>query len=131
MKHTKGFYWDGFVDGLCAYAWWKDGIEYVGSCGTKLTDAIRNAQNLAYYTEQKDGLSRTAPHHCDDPDCPGGQNRRKLEAAEEIAEALKGLIGQIQNGFYRPTLEKYDKAYEGGRAFGSALETLARWEEKP
>ena len=29
------------------------------------------------------------PHLCSDPQCPGDINRRKLEAAEEMAEILK------------------------------------------
>lgn len=60
--------------------------------------------------------------------------QRKLEeteeAAEEMAGALKGLVAQIQNGFYQPVLEKYDEAYEGGKALGSAVKALARWEGK-
>jgi len=30
----------GYVDGLRAYAWWRDGTEYVGTCGTTLKNAI-------------------------------------------------------------------------------------------
>jgi len=33
-------YHDGYQDGLCAYAWWKDGVQYVGSCGTTLSAAL-------------------------------------------------------------------------------------------
>lgn len=32
-------------------------------------------------------LAPTAPHCCSDPACPGDVNRRKLEAAEKLAEA--------------------------------------------
>ena len=38
-------------------------------------------------------LAPTAPHTCDDPTCPGDINRRKLEAAEEIARALQTING--------------------------------------
>jgi hypothetical protein len=31
----------GWIEGLTAYAWWKDGTEYVGSCGTTKAQAIR------------------------------------------------------------------------------------------
>lgn len=31
----------GFRAGLSAYAWWKDGVEYVGTCGTTLKEALR------------------------------------------------------------------------------------------
>src|SRR3990167_10870846 len=34
-------------------------------------------------------LAPAAPHDCDDPSCPGDMNRRKLEAAEEMARALE------------------------------------------
>jgi hypothetical protein len=31
---------ESYIAGLSAYAWWKDGVEYVGTCGTRLKDAI-------------------------------------------------------------------------------------------
>lgn len=34
----------GFIDGLTEYAWWKDGVQYVGSCGTTLEQAIERIQ---------------------------------------------------------------------------------------
>jgi hypothetical protein len=37
----------------------------------------------------------TAPHSCV-PSCPGEQNRRKLEAAEEMAEALREAYVQLK-----------------------------------
>ena len=30
-----------YEEGLRAYAWWKDGIQYVGSCGTTLKEALK------------------------------------------------------------------------------------------
>lgn len=33
-------------------------------------------------------LAVTAPHHCADPACPGDVNRRKLEAFDQMREAL-------------------------------------------
>lgn len=30
----------GYVAALRDYAWWKDGVQYVGSCGTTLAEAI-------------------------------------------------------------------------------------------
>ncbi len=44
-SHEKR-YREGYEDGLRAYAWWKDGIEYVGSCGTTLKQALREAEKL-------------------------------------------------------------------------------------
>jgi hypothetical protein len=37
-------YLRGFLDGIREYAWWKDGVQYVGSCGTTLKDAIATAK---------------------------------------------------------------------------------------
>lgn len=36
----KQIQFDAAVDGLTRYAWWKDGEQYVGTCGTKLKDAV-------------------------------------------------------------------------------------------
>ena len=37
-------------------------------------------------------IATTAPHHCDDPKCPGNITRRKLEAFEEMRQALAALL---------------------------------------
>ena len=39
----------GFIDGLRAYAWWKDGKQEVGSCGTTLSDAIEMVEKTWNY----------------------------------------------------------------------------------
>ncbi len=36
-------YLRGYIDGLTAYAWWKDGIQYVGTTGRTLSEAIAKA----------------------------------------------------------------------------------------
>ena len=36
----------GFLDGLAAYAWWKDGVQYVGTCGTTLEKAIQKTADV-------------------------------------------------------------------------------------
>lgn len=35
----------GYLDGLVAYAWWKDGDQYVGTAGMTLSEAIERATN--------------------------------------------------------------------------------------
>jgi len=40
-------YLQGKIDGLTAYAWWKDGTQFVGTCGTTLTQALEDAQKDA------------------------------------------------------------------------------------
>lgn len=36
----RATYCRGMMTGLMAHAWWKDGIQYVGSTGTTLAEAI-------------------------------------------------------------------------------------------
>lgn len=31
---------EGWAAGVTAFAWWKDGVQYVGTCGTTLKDAL-------------------------------------------------------------------------------------------
>ncbi len=42
-------YKQGFIDGLTAYAWWKDGIQYVGTSGTTLSQAIKEVEESWNY----------------------------------------------------------------------------------
>lgn len=43
MQENTTDYLAGYIDGLTAYAWWKDGVQYVGTSGTTLTEAIIRA----------------------------------------------------------------------------------------
>ena len=37
-------YYSGLRNGLERFAWWKDGVQYVGSCGTTLQEALHIMQ---------------------------------------------------------------------------------------
>ncbi len=37
-------YKEGYEAGLKTYAWWKDGVQYVGTCGTTLKEALKGQQ---------------------------------------------------------------------------------------
>jgi hypothetical protein len=37
-------YLQGYIDGLKEFAWWKDGTQYVGTCGTTLKEAVEKAK---------------------------------------------------------------------------------------
>ena len=37
-------YRQGFIDGLTAYAWWQDGVQYVGTAGKTLKQAIQDVE---------------------------------------------------------------------------------------
>lgn len=45
VRHECQKSWlEGYLAGLEAYAWWNDGVQYVGSCGKTLADAIAEAR---------------------------------------------------------------------------------------
>ena len=48
---TLGYY-DGYYEGMrrgvTLYAWWNDGVQYVGTCGTTLKKAIEEINALEY-----------------------------------------------------------------------------------
>ena len=43
----------GYLAGLETFAWWKDGTQYVGTCGTTLKEAIEEAK-VRYAVESED-----------------------------------------------------------------------------
>jgi hypothetical protein len=34
-------YYQGLKEGVRMFAWWKDGVQYVGTCGTTLKEALK------------------------------------------------------------------------------------------
>jgi len=44
QAEVKRQYRKGYEDSLEAYAWWKDGVQYVGSCGTTLKQALKEGE---------------------------------------------------------------------------------------
>ena len=54
MKDTGRIheYFNGIVEGVRLYAWWKDGEQYVGTCGKTLKEAIRDIEE-----ERKEALT--------------------------------------------------------------------------
>jgi hypothetical protein len=45
----------GYIDGLRAFAHWKDGVQYVGTCGTTLKEAIEEAKR-EYAVQGEQGI---------------------------------------------------------------------------
>jgi len=39
MESLIRMYYNGILEGLYRYAWWRDGVQYVGSCGERLSHA--------------------------------------------------------------------------------------------
>lgn len=45
MRSRSKDWLEGYIEGLTAFAWWKDGIQYVGTCGTTLATAEKQARS--------------------------------------------------------------------------------------
>ncbi len=41
---AKQAFQSGFEQGLRAFAWWKDGVQYVGTCGATLEQALKECR---------------------------------------------------------------------------------------
>jgi hypothetical protein len=54
MMKNKEAYQKGFEDGLACFAWWKDGVQYVGTSGSKLKDAVENSKLMHNYDPPKE-----------------------------------------------------------------------------
>ena len=39
LAYKHGYY-EGLREGVTLYAWWRDGVQYVGTCGRTLADAL-------------------------------------------------------------------------------------------
>ena len=61
---------EGFAQGVRAFAWWKDGSQYVGTTGTKLKDVIADIQ-LEIGVNQHEAKLRAKPETEKCPDCEG------------------------------------------------------------
>lgn len=51
----------GFADAMSAWAWWKDGVEYLGSGMSKLSDWKGREDKLMSYTPRLADTSSTEP----------------------------------------------------------------------
>ena len=38
-------YYNGIVEGVRLYAWWKDGVQYVGTCGKTLKQSLQDVED--------------------------------------------------------------------------------------
>ena len=46
-------YYIGVIEGLTRYAWWKDGTQMVGTCGSTLKQATSEANREFHATKEK------------------------------------------------------------------------------
>jgi hypothetical protein len=52
-EEAQKLYKKGFIDGLECFAYWKDGIGYVGTSGETLKDAIDEVETLWNYDQNR------------------------------------------------------------------------------
>lgn len=45
LQAVKAYY-TGIKDGLGMYAWWRDGTQYVGTCGKTLAEALADVDRM-------------------------------------------------------------------------------------
>ena len=45
-EHITNAYYDGMIDGVRLFAHWKDGEQFVGTCGKTLKKAIEDIEKL-------------------------------------------------------------------------------------
>lgn len=45
-ENESDSYYDGVADGLSVFAWWKSGVQYVGTCGRTLREAVAKVEEF-------------------------------------------------------------------------------------
>lgn len=55
-EHLKRAYDAGFRAGLSAFAWWRDGVQYVGTSGTTLEEAHNGRKELFSYMATRSAI---------------------------------------------------------------------------
>lgn len=86
IEHTPGPWLN---DGAVRIQGNADGHRYDIAHPLRLPPHIFDGTASAYNNAILIALAPTAPHECDDPECPGNVNRRKLEAFD-------GLLTQFE-----------------------------------
>lgn len=46
MTQRSQDYLEGFKEGIKMYAWWKDGVQYIGTTGTTLKEALKEIEKI-------------------------------------------------------------------------------------
>lgn len=46
LKDKSPDYIEGFLAGIKLFAWWKNGVQYVGTCGAKYVDVLNKVSEL-------------------------------------------------------------------------------------
>ena len=53
---TEEIYKQGVIDGMTCFAWWKDGVQQVGTTGSLLSDRIKDPEKQWNYGIPEEGI---------------------------------------------------------------------------
>ena len=56
-------YRKGFEDGIRCFAWWKDGVQMVGTCGTTLERALSGIENRHGFSPPAEPVKKVTLQH--------------------------------------------------------------------
>ena len=54
LKDKSPDYIEGFLNGVKLFAWWKDGVEYVGTCGKTYLEVLNSVNELLQERAEND-----------------------------------------------------------------------------
>lgn len=140
MKHTKGPWQAQPPHAVYASQWYKL-VPFTDLDGKHHPDFYEGLLGLVYGPGDGDAganaeliaLAPTAPHDCEDPECPGRANKRKLEAAGEMLEALiwvKDELVQFHGNVHRDCTDKGRLTCPTWEAIYKAREAITKAEGK-
>src|SRR6185295_9382994 len=67
QSDLQAIYKQGFIDGLTAFAHWRDGEQYVGTCGRNLKNAIEECETLSTYKKLQEMPPEEVPTNIRNP----------------------------------------------------------------
>lgn len=67
-----------------------------------------------------------APHACDEPDCPGPVNKRKLEAFDQLLAACEAILSGVSLDVYRVAAADMGRMAPAEAAFALLRAAIAR-----
>lgn len=87
QEDLQAIYKQGFIDGMTNFAWWKDGVQFVGTCGKTLKEAIEGIEQLSTYKKLQEMPPEEVP-----------TNVRNAKGDFDRIHVLYGFIASDETG---------------------------------
>lgn len=87
---AEAIYRQGFIDGIAAYAWHKDGVQYVGTTGTTRKEAVTNVEKTWNYSPPS--MELVLKSHYDTLRARYVELEAKMRDAAKDAEVYRWLL---------------------------------------